>query len=88
MPPAPFLESSDTYDLVVNVDSMTEMSRDYATRYFEAASRRSRGLLSINHEFNSFTVREIAGPTASVYRNEYWLRRGYVEELFTFSKAS
>ena len=55
---------------------MTEMSRDYATRYFGAASRRSRALPSINHEFNSFTVREIAGPIESTYRHEYWPRRG------------
>ena len=84
IPPAPFLASADTYDLIINVDSMTEMSREYATQYFEAAAKRSGALLSINHEHNNFTVREIAGDRKSVYRTHYWLRRGYVEELFSF----
>lgn len=73
------------FDLIVNVDSLTEMPRAVAQDYWSFARRASPHLLSINHEFNPHTVRELyraAGLRAS--RHPYPLRRGYVEELISF----
>jgi hypothetical protein len=86
IPPADFFASEETYDLVVNVDSLTEMSRESASKYFATAAERSGALLSINHEFNPFTVQEISGTLKPSSRQPYWLRNGYVEELFEFSR--
>lgn len=84
LPPAEFLDTTDRYDLVVNVDSLTEMSRDTALAYCKAIHSRANKFLSINHECNPFTVREICAtlPMHSSTRTPYWLRRGYVDEVF------
>jgi hypothetical protein len=83
LPPSQFFETDDRYDLIVNVDSMTEMAASTAEDYWRAISMRSPIFLSINHEINKFTVREIVSstPGLEVRRTPYWLRRGYVEEL-------
>jgi hypothetical protein len=76
------------FDLVVNVDSFTEMDREIATAYWKAITASARLLLSINHEANLFTVREmIAGDAAlkQYARTPSWIRRGYVEELVTLA---
>jgi putative sugar O-methyltransferase len=82
--PAAFLGSQRRYDLVVNIDSMTEMSREVATAYIRHISANADRFLSINHESNPFTVRELlleqklARP---VPRTPYPMRDGYVEEI-------
>jgi hypothetical protein len=87
--PSGFFEGADTVDLVVNVDSMTELDRETADRYWRQIKRRSAKFLSINHESNPFTIKEIAEAdavgVAGSQRYPYALRKGYVEELFTFS---
>ena len=84
--PSAFFEDADAVDLVVNVDSMTEVDRETADRYWRQIKRRSTKFLSINHEGNPFTVKEIAEAdnvgVASSQRYPYALRKGYVEELF------
>jgi hypothetical protein len=76
LPPS-FIEiASDSFDAVLNVDSLT---------YVAFARDHSPLLLSINHDANAFRVRELATPT---YRFPYWLRMGYVEELFVFAPGS
>ena len=52
LPPAAFLDASDHYDLVVNVDSLTEMAHDTALAYCQAINARSGMFLSINHELS------------------------------------
>jgi hypothetical protein len=87
LPPSQFHSEPATYDLVVNVDSLTEMDRDIALAYIQRIQQVTTRFLSINHEVNAFTVRELlAGdPAVATYsRHPAWLRRGYVEELFTF----
>jgi SAM-dependent methyltransferase len=84
VPPPVFLDGGDTYDLVVNVDSLTELAPDVARSYAEAIKARAAMFLSINHERQRFTVRELfskIGLTAAS-RAPYWMRRGYVEEVF------
>jgi hypothetical protein len=80
--PDEFFDRADTYDMVLNVDSITELSAEMARKYAEAIRRRSGRLISINHESNRFTVRDLFGKSQS--RHPYWFRTGYVEELFTF----
>ncbi len=84
LPPLEFLNSDDRYDLVLNADSLTELDPETASAYCEAFRDRANIFLSINHEVNPFTVHElyaaIAGPAVS--RTPYWMRAGYVEEIF------
>jgi hypothetical protein len=84
LPPSAFLNSDDRYDVVLNADSLTELNREEASAYCAAFRDRANIFLSINHEINPFTVRElyaaVAGP--SVSRSPYWMRGGYVEEIF------
>lgn len=84
LPPPAFLDADDRYDLIVNVDSLTELAPDVARSYAAAIKARAALFLSINHEYRAFTVRELfseIGVTASS-RAPYWMRRGYVEEVF------
>lgn len=71
------------YDLIVNIDSWTEMPKDVAQSYWDFARTATRCVLSINHEFNSHTVRELYRDSADMHatRYPYALRRGYVEEV-------
>jgi hypothetical protein len=88
LPPPVFLEGDDSYDLVVNVDSLTELAPDVARSYGEAIKARAALFLSINHEHQAFTVRDLfnqIGLTAAS-RAPYWMRRGYVEEVFPVSR--
>jgi SAM-dependent methyltransferase len=84
LPPFAFLEASDEYDLVLNVDSMTEMSREIAQSYCRAVKDRARMFLSINHETYTLTVANTAASVgiAPATRTPYWMRTGYVDELF------
>ncbi len=84
LPPSAFLEASDRYDLILNVDSMTELAPETASKYCRAIRDRARMFLSINHETYPQTVAKLAAsvgmPPAS--RTPYWLRPGYAEEVF------
>jgi hypothetical protein len=77
LPSTAFFRSNDKYDLAVT-------TLDTARSYCLEIKNRAPKLLSINHEYNSFTVRnlcyEIGFPQGT--RHPYWMRRGYVEELF------
>jgi len=69
------------YDLMVNIDGLTEYPVEDAKRYIHSDC--APMLLSINHEVNPFRVIEIAEPYKHlVYRTPFWLRDGYVEELY------
>lgn len=84
VPPEDFLKNRSRFDLVVNVDSLTEMSKLTAQHYCTEIFARSRRFLSINHETNTFTAREIcrAAGMRQLMRAPYWMRPGQVEELF------
>jgi hypothetical protein len=87
-PPTIFFDGTDRYDLVVNVDSLTEMAQPTAEAYLRHAAGCAPRLLSINHEFNAFRLRDFCAvvPSAElVSRTPYWLRRGYAEELVRFT---
>jgi hypothetical protein len=80
--PDTFLRSTRKYDLFVNVDSFTEIPVAVAAPYYAAFRQRGKQLLSINHEANSHRVHvDLEGVPHSRY--PYWMRRGYVEELYS-----
>ena len=84
--PSWFLSSSAEIDIVVNVDSMTEMDIKTAGAYSKSIRARAAAFLSINHEINTFKVSrlpELAG--VPVERHPYWMRKGYAEELFVMN---
>jgi hypothetical protein len=59
LPPGAFLDGDDHFDLVVNVDSLTEMTAETAHAYCKAIKASAGLFLSINHELNPVTVREV-----------------------------
>ena len=82
--PATFLGEDRRYDLIVNVDSLPEMDSAVATLYWKKIQISTTQFLSINHEANSFRVRDLIKAdlgAVSVHRGLYWMRRGYVEEV-------
>ena len=82
------------FDIAVNQDSLPEMAQSTAGNYLSAFSRLVRGhVLSINHEsaapwgndFEHGIVNELVGDIPAlkrVSRHPYWMRGGYVEEVF------
>ena len=85
--PAAFFPDDRRYHIVLNADSLTEMGQAAARQYWDAFTRRADRVLSINHEANPLTVRDLsaAGPVpARISRWRSWTRRGYVEELVEF----
>lgn len=82
--PETFLAESKTYDLVLNADSLVEMDFRVAQAYWEKIKASTNIFLSINHEANSFRVRDLLVKdlnSLNVQRGLYWMRKGYVEEL-------
>ena len=82
--PDTFLAESKTYDLILNVDSLPEMDFHVAQAYWEKIKASTNIFLSINHEVNSFRVRDLLVKdlnSLNVQRGLYWMRKGYVEEL-------
>jgi hypothetical protein len=75
--------SSETFDVVLNADSLTEMDRGHALRYVKFARDRSPAFLSINHEFNETAASQLFDEAGmKVFsRSPYWPRPGYVEEV-------
>ncbi|HUR86497.1 MAG TPA: putative sugar O-methyltransferase [Solirubrobacteraceae bacterium] len=82
------------FDLVLNQDSFPEMSATVVTEYLRWIRECCRGsLMSINHESKAayggglehISVPEMIAATGGFelsYRFPYWLRRGYVAELY------
>jgi hypothetical protein len=87
MPPGFFIEGTERFDLVVNVDSLTEIGRASADQYWAAIQRRAGKFLSINHEANEFTVAQLIAEAkgARTSRMPCWMRRGFVEEVVEFT---
>ena len=86
LPPSKLDKIQQKFDIVLNVDLMTEMSSDVAAKYVRWIAKSADVFLSINHEANVFTVAELASahfaPRIKTVRSPYWMRGGYVEEIF------
>lgn len=75
--------SDERFGLVLNADSLTEMDRAYAEEYARFIRARCSLFLSLNHEVNPFRVRDLAAfADYQVTRHPYWMRTGYVDELY------
>lgn len=68
------------FGIMINTDSFTEMLIGDADKYINNDC--SDLLLSINHEVNDFRVIDISRRKL-LYRYPFWLRKGYVEELYS-----
>lgn len=89
-----FAEVPNNYfDVVINTDSLPEMSEEVALSYLRGLRGKTRYFLSINHEARSprsskeshgrvFDLAEKSGGYKRLLRAPYWLRKGYIEELY------
>lgn len=69
------------FSIMVNMDGLTEMGIEHATKYIQSDCAPT--LFSINHELNQYRVCEVNQPLRILqYRYPFWLRSGYVEELY------
>jgi hypothetical protein len=87
-------EADDTFRVTANQDSFPEINRRIFDEYVRQIKRITSGLfLSINHEGEQLIaggvrllhVSKLLGADRGfvrTYRSPYWLRRGYVEELY------
>jgi len=74
--------ADEPFDLIMNIDSLTEMDRGHAERYMEIIKDRTCVFFSVNKETNSFSVKELLSVTGkTTIRNKYCLRAGYIEEI-------
>lgn len=82
--PAWLHNTKEPFDVMLNVDSLTEMDRNHALAYVKFAKANSAAFISINHEFNDTTVLNLAEQAgiSAISRSPYWPRPGYVEEIF------
>jgi hypothetical protein len=81
--PAWFMSTEERFDIVLNADSLTEMALDHAEVYAQRAVKISRVFVSINHEINLFKTRNLSALKGiSGQRFPYWMRKGYVEEIY------
>ena len=92
--------ASKDYDMAVNQDSLPEMAMETALEYLQAFTRLVRGnVLSINHEsaapwgagFNHGVVAELTQGISGLKRTgrfPYWMRGGYVEEVFAIRPSA
>jgi len=88
LPPSE-LHSVGQVDVVLNVDSLTEMGEKTATEYLAWISANCETFISVNHEANLFkTIKLCQSLYQSSLRSRcpYWLRVGYVEEVFSFER--
>lgn len=86
--PDQFLCGTGQYDLIVNVDSLTEMAPENIDAYLKKIQESSPMFLSINHEINRHSVCELLTTSPylkKVHRYPYWMRLGYVEEVYLFN---
>lgn len=89
LPPSE-LHSVGQVDVVLNVDSLTEMGEKTATDYLAWISANGETFVSINHEANRFKTMKLCQslyPSSLRSRCPYWLRAGYVEEVFSFDRS-
>jgi hypothetical protein len=81
-PPRGIHEEATAFDLALNVDSLTEVGASAADDYSDRILKLAPAFLSVNHEANAYTVRDLfAARGAVIERFPYWLRAGYVEEI-------
>lgn len=75
----------EKFDLILNVDSITEMDEESQIKYWKFIQNRTKKFFSINHEANSHIVSEYYVNTDyNVRRSICPMRKGYLEEEIYF----
>lgn len=74
------------FDLAFNSDSFTEIDIINQKKYARYLKKNSKIFFSINHEYNLYKVSDFFNTKNpdKYSRNLYWLRKGYLEEIFRF----
>ncbi len=89
--PAKLLSSKDNFDVVLNIDSFTEMPHEIFTQYINYLFKHSKVLYSMNHEANQYSVlkitEEVTGKKVNPIRFSSAIRDGYIEELYFFKQV-
>lgn len=72
------------FDFVFNSDSFSEVDYFNQKRYTKYILKNSKIFFSINHEYNKYKVTNFfkIKNVNNYSKNLYWLRKGYVEEIF------
>jgi hypothetical protein len=77
------MKTLTAFDVVANTDSFTEMGTGSMLDYANSFVAHGKVLWSVNHETNRETVGNLAPlKQRCIGRFPYWLRPGYVEEIF------
>jgi hypothetical protein len=85
--PSVLQQNPEDFDVILNADSLTEMSAERAVAYMQYAQAHCKAFISINHELNPLRVKDIAKITGVPFdsvRGISNIRPGYVEDLFLF----
>jgi hypothetical protein len=83
---------NDKFSLTINQDSLTEIADNLVMSFLCDIKRTSRDyFLSINHEYHKGKVVKDfvrrSGGFHEIHRSKYWIREGYVEELYKPEKS-
>ncbi len=87
--PDDFFKNSSIYDVILNVDSITEIGINRAKKYLTEIIKKTNYFLSINHECKQYTVRSLSKEFKDlklISSSRSWLRPGYIEELYKIQK--
>jgi len=88
--PKELFDSNEKFDLVFNSDSLTEIDYKNQKKYINFIKKNSKTFYSINHEKNKHTVfnlmKYFSSKNKFIYNKSiYWMRKGYLEEIFKFN---
>ena len=76
-------DTEETFDVALNVDSLSELDHAIARSYVAFALRSSRTFVSINREWEGAPRTAELIENKPIFRAPYWMRDGYVEEIVT-----
>ena len=78
-------ELEGSFDIIINVDSFTELNESTQEKYWSYIKDHSSTFISINHEYNQHTVKDYyERDNVFADRKLYPLRKGYLEEIVRF----
>jgi hypothetical protein len=86
LPNVPKYFENERFGVALNVDSMTEMGAKSSAKYARWLATHAELFLSINHEANGPAIADLARrffPDSAARRYPYWMRFGYIEEIFS-----
>lgn len=79
--------TEERFDVVLNVDSLSEIDPQIASGYIAFARNAAETLVSINREWDDRPRIADLLKEAAVLRMPYWMRDGYVEDIVSLSRT-